>query len=449
MRVLAALAVALVAVTLASEAAGRPPAVSVRATPARGPAPLEVTLTATGDAAFYRWDLGDGTAAEGAVVRHTYARAGAYVATVTATSASGETAQAHVTVVALEVTLATPRVASYGTRAVFHGRVAPAERRLRVTLRLGGRVLARGRTRTTGAFRIRARVVAPGPYTATVEGAVSPPASLVLRPQITAVVRGARRVGARLVLQAGLRPARSGRLLVRVFRDRHERVLRVSSAPLRLRLDTSEPQELVVRLAALPAPGYASARRSLRVRLFPPALSPGARGPSVRALESRLAELSYALRGIDARYGFDTYEAVLAFQKVQGLPRTGVADRRTWARLVRAAVPRPRYLAGTHLEVDKGRQVLFEVVRGRVRRVVHVSTGATGNTPVGRWHVYRKVPGWDSVLWYPMYFLRGFAVHGYPSVPPWPASHGCVRIPMWLAPTLYAAHPYGTTVIVY
>jgi len=52
--------------------------------------------------------------------------------------------------------------------------------------------------------------------------------------------------------------------------------------------------------------------------------------------------------------------------------------------------------------------------------VVHVSTGATGNTPIGRWQVYRKVTGWDWVLWYPMYFLRGFAIHGYPSVPAYP-----------------------------
>ena len=81
--------------------------------------------------------------------------------------------------------------------------------------------------------------------------------------------------------------------------------------------------------------------------------------------------------------------------------------------------------------------------------VVHVSTGATGNTPIGRWQVYRKVAGWDWVLWYPMYFLRGFAIHGYPSVPAYPASHGCVRVPMWIAPRLYSENPYGQTVYVY
>ena len=53
------------------------------------------------------------------------------------------------------------------------------------------------------------------------------------------------------------------------------------------------------------------------------------------------------------------------------------------------------------------------------------------------------------VLYYPMYFLRGFAIHGYPDVPAYPASHGCVRIPMWLALRLFALNGYGTTVIVH
>ncbi len=93
--------------------------------------------------------------------------------------------------------------------------------------------------------------------------------------------------------------------------------------------------------------------------------------------------------------------------------------------------------------------MLLEVVDGKVERVVHVSTGLTGNTPLGRWQVYRKVTGFDWVLWYPLYFLRGFAIHGYPSVPAYPASHGCVRVPMWIAPSIFARHGYGATILVY
>ena len=141
-------------------------------------------------------------------------------------------------------------------------------------------------------------------------------------------------------------------------------------------------------------------------------------------------------------------EAVLAFQKVHGLPRTGTVEPWLWRRLSRAGIPNARR-GGDYIEVDKSRQVLFVVRRGEVSRVVHVSTGATGNTPLGTWRVYRKVPGWDWVLWYPMYFLRGFAIHGYPSVPAYPASHGCVRVPMWIAPSLFDSHGFGTTVSVH
>jgi lipoprotein-anchoring transpeptidase ErfK/SrfK len=101
------------------------------------------------------------------------------------------------------------------------------------------------------------------------------------------------------------------------------------------------------------------------------------------------------------------------------------------------------------VEIDKTRQVLFVVRGGKVTLAVATSTGATGNTPLGLWHVYRKVGGFDWVLYYPSYFLRGFAVHGYPDVPPYPASHGCARIPMWIAQTVYGEIGYGSAVYVY
>jgi peptidoglycan hydrolase-like protein with peptidoglycan-binding domain len=167
----------------------------------------------------------------------------------------------------------------------------------------------------------------------------------------------------------------------------------------------------------------------------------------VRALEDRLAGLHYAIRR-DGVFGADDSDALIAFQKVEGLPRTGLVDSALWRRLDAANVPRARF-GGDHVEVDKTRQVIFVVRDGNVRLVVPTSTGATGNTPLGTWHVYRKVVGFDWVLYYPSYFLRGFAVHGYPDVPAYPASHGCARVPMWIATTIYGAMPSGSTVYVY
>ena len=74
-------------------------------------------------------------------------------------------------------------------------------------------------------------------------------------------------------------------------------------------------------------------------------------------------------------------------------------------------------------------------------------------TPVGRFAIGRKVPGYDpsplGVLYKPMYFYGGYAIHGNPSVPPYPASHGCVRVPNFVADRLYESEPYGEAVIVY
>ena len=127
-----------------------------------------------------------------------------------------------------------------------------------------------------------------------------------------------------------------------------------------------------------------------------------------------------------------------------------------WARLGHPVRPKPRYRGpASHIEVDKARQVLFVVRDGRVATIVPVSTaGVAGDyTPVGRFAIYRKVVGFDpsplGTLYDPMYFTGGYAIHGNPSVPPYPASHGCIRVPMWIAPLLFAANDYGETVYVY
>jgi peptidoglycan hydrolase-like protein with peptidoglycan-binding domain len=196
-----------------------------------------------------------------------------------------------------------------------------------------------------------------------------------------------------------------------------------------------------------PAAGWSAARATVQTEVVGPELSLGAHGPAVLQLELRLRALHYAV-GVDGVYGDDDVEAVYAFQKVAGLARTGAVTPALWAQVARAHVPRARY-PGNHIEVDKTRQVLFVVRGGEVVLVVAVSTGATGNTPPGLWHVYRKVTGFDWVLYYPNYFLRGFAVHGYPDVPPYPASHGCVRIPMWVATQVYRDIALGTAIYVY
>jgi PKD repeat protein len=430
--------------------AGAPPALSVQATPQEGAAPLAVTLVASGDAATYAWDLGDGAAAAGATVQHTYEQAGRYLATVTATGADGQTAQASIQITAYALTLNAPGPVRFGTRAPFRGVLRPAQAKLRVVLRRDGRFVGAALTRANGTFRIRPRVRVPGTYSATYLGVHSNTRIVRVRPRLTVRLAGTPLVGSPLGVVARVRPAAAGAIRITVIRGSRSVYARTSRGSARVALKTAGARVYRIRVRVQEVPGYTFAARSLRVAISMPALGTGSRGPSVRFLEQRLWDLHYALERVDGAYGQDTYDAVLAFQKVNWLPRTGRVDRGMWRRLQHASIPRPRYRGGTHFEVDKARQVLFDVRGGRVARAIHVSTGATGNTPLGVWHVYSKTPGFNSLLmYYSMYFLRGFAIHGYPSVPPYPASHGCVRVPLWIAYSLYETHGYGTTVIVY
>ena len=427
---------AAVVLLLAPPAAAEGPVATARPT-----APLTVTFRATTESSFFHWDFGDGSTAEGAVVEHAYAEAGGYRATLTT-----DTGETRVEAVAYRVSFGAPARGRYGSRGRFTGSIWPALRSASVQVVGPGGPIARARTRANGGFTLRVRLKSVGPFHARVAGLDSAEARILLRPRVEARLVGSRIVGEPLVLRASLHPWRAGTVTAVVWRNGRRGFQ--GEVGRGIRLGTGKPARFHIRLAVQPADGYLPASRTLLAAVVRPAFGFGSVGPAVRSLQKRLRELHYALPGADGSYSLATYQAVLAFQALEGLPWTGRVDLRTWRRLVRARTPRARY-PGSHLEIDKARQVLLVVRYGRVRLAVHVSTGATGNTPVGHWRIYRKVVGWDWVLWYPMYFLRGFAVHGYPDVPAYPASHGCVRVPMWIAPMLFGDRSVGDSIYIY
>jgi peptidoglycan hydrolase-like protein with peptidoglycan-binding domain len=159
----------------------------------------------------------------------------------------------------------------------------------------------------------------------------------------------------------------------------------------------------------------------------------GDEGPAVLALQERLDALGFWLGEPDGVFGDLTQHAVTAFQKANGLDRDGIAGPQTRRTLRSADRPAARSEAGRVVEVDLERQLLLVVVDGEAEHVFDASTGEVpGTTPAGEYEVFRQVDGYDTgplgTLYRPKYFNGGVAVHGYPSVPPYPASHGCVRV---------------------
>ena len=196
-------------------------------------------------------------------------------------------------------------------------------------------------------------------------------------------------------------------------------------------------------------------------------LRSGLSGPDVTALQRRLAALHYDVGAITGSYGFDTQHAVTAFEKVQRMSRDGVVGTAVWKALAAPKTPRLRHpVGGAAVEVDLTRQVLYYAVNGKIVRILDSSTGGgyyyTGSdgtsqraiTPTGHFSVRYKVDHWVKsklgVLWRPAYFNNsGYAIHGEPLVPPYPASHGCVRITVPAMNRMYSKLVYGMSVWIY
>ena len=180
-------------------------------------------------------------------------------------------------------------------------------------------------------------------------------------------------------------------------------------------------------------------------------------GPAASSMWVRSLRAGLKFRGIytTSRGGYDSRfgDTVIAFHKAYGRSRTTTFEASDWTLLThkRIAVRYPG--AGAHIEIDKGRQILMQVKDGKAWAVIHISSGRTGNTPAGHHKINWKgnwVPSlYDSLLYKSMSFQGAYAIHGYPSVPTTAASHGCVRVPMWIAAWLYANSPVGEDVYIY
>jgi lipoprotein-anchoring transpeptidase ErfK/SrfK len=198
-------------------------------------------------------------------------------------------------------------------------------------------------------------------------------------------------------------------------------------------------------------------------------------GDDTARAQWRLLELGFWLQSADGVYGLTTRQAVMAFQKFYNLPSSGEldADTAAWMSAVTQR-PRGRADAGTLVEIDKGKQLLYFVRDGRTEWILNTSTGngeeyeepdqntpgetikGISLTPSGLHEVNReRVEGWWEgdlgEIYRPKYFVGGVAVHGSNSVPNYPASHGCVRVTVQAMDWVWETNlmPMGTPVWVH
>jgi L,D-transpeptidase-like protein/putative peptidoglycan binding protein len=207
----------------------------------------------------------------------------------------------------------------------------------------------------------------------------------------------------------------------------------------------------VVRHPATPQQ-QAFRAKAKRIQVVNWSAGEGSRGTDVLILQRQLEKIGYRTP-VSGYFDDATGRAVNAFRKVNGMGRTGYASNAVYAKVMRgngafkAKYPR----AGKHVEFDWSRQVLALMNGAKPFRVYHVSSGAPATPTVfGSWRFYRKQPGTNGVgMVDSTYFIGGYAIHGYPSVPNYPASHGCIRVPIPNAREIYDWIPLGMRIFTY
>jgi hypothetical protein len=87
---------------------------------------------------------------------------------------------------------------------------------------------------------------------------------------------------------------------------------------------------------------------------------------------------------------------------------------------------------GRHVEGNLGKQLAALIVGSKVYWIFPISSGKPSTpTILGSFQIYNRVPGYlPDGMYYSDFFIRGYALHGYDPSPDYPASHGCMRLPI-------------------
>jgi lipoprotein-anchoring transpeptidase ErfK/SrfK len=185
----------------------------------------------------------------------------------------------------------------------------------------------------------------------------------------------------------------------------------------------------------------------------------------IHEAESVLDTLGYWITKVDGKSDDSTRQGIIAFQKVEGLKRTGVLDDNTLRAIRLAGRPVAKHAGPAHVEIDISRQVIFLVDdAGQVTKVLSTSTGngeryfsegkwQRAYTPRGTFKIQRQIKGVRKAplgtIYNPSYFNGGIAIHGSNSIPVVAASHGCARIPRFADKQFVEMVKVGMPVYVY
>jgi hypothetical protein len=308
---------------------------------------------------------------------------------------------------------------------------------------------------------------------------VSSPTGVLVEPRLALHPLGVAAAGVTSHLTGTVRPAIAGTIELQQLRGSTWRQLAQAGAhsgsfsfPLTPTSAGAQRYRVVEAANALHA---AATSPTVQVEVTRGDLRYGSTGPEVRALQRRLRVLHYDVGPPSSTYGWDMVHAVTAFEKVQGITRDGVAGTQTWRRLGNPKVPHlkhPYPSSPVAVEVNLTKQILMIAKHGVIWRILDTSTAggytytdsagfaATAVTPTGHFTIQYKIDHLvtDKLgsLWRPSYFnYSGDAIHGEgdtnsgSNVPPYAASHGCVRITDLAVDRYYDLLAIGTPVWIY
>ncbi len=348
----------------------------------------------------------------------------------------------------------------FGDAVTVSGRLDPVAGGQEVTVKLGDAVVGTATTDAAGAYSLTFTPQSSGDVVAQ----LSADPAVVTAPQALSVKPGLN------VSHGALVPFLASRFVVKVTPSAYDGVVavklvhrgadvgsyraRVKDGRAVLLIPLRGVDAFTLDVTAPAASGLDARSVQTKVAVKAKTLSAGSSGPYVKGMLTGLQRLAFRTPGAGSTFTSSVKDSVMAFQKAYRLSRTYVFSTACWRKLDGAKLLKPKFSSpSTHIEVDKTRQILMVVKGGKPIGIICVSTGATGNTPEGRFHIQQKHPytgsGYGGVLVRTMGFVGNFAIHGYAPVPPYPASHGCIREPIWACYWVYDNSSVGEALYVY